>query len=117
MSERTDGGDGGKPNWSMDADCDILAYLHSSRTPEGDPSIQSPRVVSLNVEYSATHVNNRLRELSEHESVERVDKGAYRITWAGIALVEQIRSSEELLQIHEPGCHLVRCDCSARKVK
>ncbi|MFB6124709.1 MAG: winged-helix domain-containing protein [Halanaeroarchaeum sp.] len=64
---------GHRPDWMTGMDDDILAYLDAS------DSVLSPGIVAYNLEYSREAVNRHLRTLEEHDLVDRVDRGKYRL--------------------------------------
>ena len=45
----------------------------------------SPAVIAHNTDYSGNYINKRVRKLNNHDLVERVDEGMYRITDCGRA--------------------------------
>ncbi|MFC7047310.1 MarR family transcriptional regulator [Halobacteriaceae archaeon GCM10025711] len=45
--------------------------------------ILSPRILSVNTDYSRHYVSERLAELTDAGLIERVDEGLYRITELG----------------------------------
>ncbi len=52
---------------------------------ESSGMILSPSVIAINIDKSRSQVNRRLSVLVEHELVERVKRGYYRITSEGTA--------------------------------
>lgn len=66
-------------SWMTGADDTILEFFY-----EHDLALP-PAAVSFNIDFSATHVRNRMRKLAEEGLMERVDetKGYYRITEKG----------------------------------
>jgi DNA-binding IclR family transcriptional regulator len=50
--------------------------------------ILSPAVLARNLDYNRVTVSRRLTELTDYGLVERVDRGYYRITDAGVAYLD-----------------------------
>ncbi len=63
--------------WMRPMDERILEVFHSSRL------VLTPAIVAYNIDYSKKAVNRRLTELADHDFVERVDRGKYRMTEIG----------------------------------
>jgi ArsR family transcriptional regulator, cadmium/lead-responsive transcriptional repressor len=58
--------------------------------------ILSPRVLSVNTDYSRHYLSTRLSELHDAGLVERVDEGLYRITGRGQAYLVGELDADEL---------------------
>lgn len=52
-------------------------------TLEDSGLILSPRILSVNIDYSRHYVSRRLKKLQESGLVERIDDGLYKITEKG----------------------------------
>lgn len=63
--------------WMRPIDERILELFHSSDL------VLTPSIIAYNIEYSSKEVNRRLTELVDHEFVERVERGKYRVTEVG----------------------------------
>lgn len=63
--------------WMRPVDERILEVFHSSGL------VLTPSIVAYNIDYSQKEVNRRLSELADHEFVERVERGKYRLTDLG----------------------------------
>lgn len=63
--------------WMRPADERILEVFHSSGL------VLTPAIVAYNIDYSTKEVNRRLSELTDHDFVERVERGKYRMTDIG----------------------------------
>lgn len=83
-------------DWMVPADVSVLEYLYASRTARGKPSIQTPKTIARNTGYSRKHASARCRELANHDLVERVAKGEYRLTERGEKLLDDEIELEEL---------------------
>ena len=64
-------------DWMTRADDYILEFF------EDTAIVATPHVVAANIDYSRQYVNRRVRRLTEHELLEKVDDGLYRITDRG----------------------------------
>ena len=73
--------------WLTAADVTILEFLHAARDTRGNPSIQRPTTISDNTGLSRQHVGRRCRTLADHDVVEKVDRGKYRLSDRGEALM------------------------------
>lgn len=78
--------------WMAPMDDRILELFHSSHL------VLTPAIIAYNIDYSREEVNRRLSALEEHDLIERVERGKYRITELGeqylqgelhVALLEQ----------------------------
>jgi DNA-binding IclR family transcriptional regulator len=58
--------------------------------------ILSPAVLARNLDYNRVTVSRRLTELTDYGLVERVDRGYYRITDAGVAYLDGDLDAETL---------------------
>lgn len=65
------------PNWMSPMDDDILELFHSVDL------VLSPAIIAYNLDYSREAVNRHLSELEDHDIVERIERGKYRITRRG----------------------------------
>lgn len=74
--------------WMVAADVLILEFLYASRDRRGNPSIQTPNTLHLNIGYSRQHISQRCKVLVEHGLVEQLDQGRYRLTDRGEQLIE-----------------------------
>ena len=63
--------------WMVPMDDEILELFHSAHL------VLTPSIIAFNIDRSREEVNRRLTELTEHNLVERVDRGKYRITEFG----------------------------------
>lgn len=68
--------------WMRPIDESVLELFHSSDL------VLTPAIIAYNIEYSSKEVNRRLSELEEHNFVERVERGKYRLTNLGEAYLE-----------------------------
>lgn len=66
-----------QPEWMTEMDDSILSMLEQSNI------VLSPTLLSYNLGYSRESVNRHLRKLEDHDYVERVDRGKYRLTDSG----------------------------------
>ena len=73
--------------WMVAADVSILRLLHAARDHRGRPLIFTPGVIASNTGYSRQHISARCQVLAEHDLLERVDRGEYRITDVGLELM------------------------------
>ncbi|WP_256394139.1 hypothetical protein [Natronoarchaeum rubrum] len=73
--------------WLTRADVTILEFLHAARDTRGNPAIQSPAIISDNTGLSRKHVGNRCRHLADHDLVEKVERGRYRLADKGERLM------------------------------
>lgn len=73
--------------WMTAADVRILEFLHAARDVRGNPSVQSPRTIAKNTGYERKYAGQRTRNLVEHDLVEKVDTGFYRLTDRGERLM------------------------------
>lgn len=73
--------------WMSPADVTILRFLYSARDITGDPAIMSPAIIAANTGLSRNHVGSRCRHLCQHDVVDRLDRGRYRLSEAGEALL------------------------------
>lgn len=64
-------------DWMRPMDERILEVFHSSGL------VLTPAIVAYNIDYSKKEVNRRLSELADHDFVERVERGKYRMTDIG----------------------------------
>lgn len=69
-------------DWMTRADDYILEFLGNHDI------IASPRVISVNIDYSHQYVNERMKPLREHELVENTGDGLYQITEKGSAYLD-----------------------------
>lgn len=67
-------------------------------TLEESGLILSPRILSVNTDYSRHYVSSRLAELHEAGLIEKVDEGLYGITDRGRAYLAGELDAEELEQ-------------------
>jgi len=69
-------------SWMTQADDRILEFLDNGG---GKKLVATPGMIELNIDFSKTHISNRLGVLREAELVEYFDedRGAYRITQLG----------------------------------
>lgn len=77
-------------DWLTAADVRILEFLHAAKDTRGNPSIQTPTTVSANTGYASKYVGERIRHLADHDLVEKVERGKYRLSDRG----EQLMSGE-----------------------
>lgn len=61
-------------DWMVPMDDEILDLFHSTSL------VLTPSIIAYNTGYSREEVNRRLRELTDHSLMERVERGKYRIT-------------------------------------
>lgn len=73
--------------WLSRADVTILEFLHAARDVRGNPSIQRPTTISDNTGLARKYVGSRCRHLADHDLVERLDRGKYRLSDRGEALM------------------------------
>lgn len=78
------------------ADPLVLEFLYNSRNRQGEPSVQTPNTIHLNTGYSRQHVSERCRVLADHDLVDQVGSGRYRLTERGELLLENEIAPEEL---------------------
>lgn len=81
-----------RPSWMTRDDLRILEAL-------ADPDIlevQSPAIVAYNLDLTRPHVSKRLSEFTDHNLVERVEDGRYRITYRGQAYLAGDLNAEDL---------------------
>lgn len=83
-------------DWLTAADVTIMEFLHSARDTRGNPAILRPATISDNVGYARKYVGSRCRELVEHDLVEKVDDGKYRLSGRGEALMTGDLRPEDL---------------------
>lgn len=76
--------------WLSRADVTILEFLHAARDTRGNPSIQRPTTISDNTGLERKYVGQRCRHLVDHDLVEKVDRGKYRLDDRG----EQLMTGE-----------------------
>lgn len=69
--------------WMVPADVTALEFLYQLRDARGRFVIQTPNTVSANTGYSASHLSTRLQVLADHDLVEKVGHGEYRLTELG----------------------------------
>jgi hypothetical protein len=65
------------PDWMTPMDDYILQTLHQSEL------VLTPSIIALDIDRSREAVSRRLKELSQHGFVERIDRGKYEITPVG----------------------------------
>ncbi len=79
-------------SWMTNADDTILEFFeeHSIALP--------PAAVAYNIDFSYSHVRNRMRTLANHDLLQKVDeeKGYYEITDQGIAYLAGKLEAKEL---------------------
>lgn len=63
--------------WMVPMDDEILELFHSTEL------VLTPSIIAYNTGYSREEVNRRLRELTDHGLMDRVERGKYRITELG----------------------------------
>lgn len=73
--------------WLSRADVTILEFLHAARDTRGNPSIQRPTTISDNTGLARKYCGERCRELVDHGLVEKADRGKYRLSDKGEALM------------------------------
>ncbi|GAA1280263.1 MULTISPECIES: hypothetical protein [Actinomycetes] len=83
-------------SWMVPADVVFLQFLYSARTARGEPSIQTPKTMGLNTGYSREHASTRAKVLVEHDLVEQLGVGEYRLTEFGERVLDQEVPLEEL---------------------
>lgn len=64
---------GDRPDWMTRMDDEILTYLDAS------DAVLSPGLIAVNLEYSRESVNRHLRRLEDHDFVDRIERGKYRL--------------------------------------
>lgn len=64
-------------DWMAPMDDRILELFHSSHL------VLTPAIIAYNIDYSREEVNRRLSTLEEHDLIEKVERGKYRITDLG----------------------------------
>lgn len=64
-------------DWMVPMDDEILELFHSAHL------VLTPSIIAYNIDRSREEVNRRLTELTEHDLVDRVGRGKYRITEFG----------------------------------
>jgi len=74
-------------SWLRRADVTILEFLHAARDARGNPSIQTPVTIAANTGHPRKYVGNRCRHLVDHDMVEKVDRGQYRLSDRGEELM------------------------------
>lgn len=74
--------------WMTLADVTILEFLHAARDTRGNPAIQSPALISDNTGLSRKHVGNRCRHLVDHDLVDKLERGRYRLSDTGEQLMK-----------------------------
>ncbi|WP_152422635.1 MarR family transcriptional regulator [Natrialba taiwanensis] len=67
-----------------------------ARDTRGNPSVQSPRTISKNTGHDRKYVGQRCRHLVDHDLVEKVDTGFYRLSNRGCALMDGSLRPEDL---------------------
>lgn len=77
-------------DWLTAADVRILEFLHASRDTAGRPAINTPTTVAANTGYAQKYAGERIRHLADHDLVEKVERGKYRLSQAG----EELMSGE-----------------------
>ena len=78
--------------WMTGADDRILEFFEEHRIA------LSPATLTHHLDYSKTHINNRMRKLADEGFLERVPdvRGLYRITDLGLAYLAGEVEAEEL---------------------
>lgn len=66
-----------RPDWMTPMDDDILELFSSTSI------ILTPAIIAETLEYSRGEINRHLSRLSEHEYLEKVDRGKYQLTERG----------------------------------
>lgn len=74
-------------SWLTPADVTILQFLNVSRDLNSNPSIQTPTTIAANTGHEQSYVGERCRHLLDHELVERVERGKYRLSERGEMLL------------------------------
>jgi predicted transcriptional regulator len=64
-------------DWMVPMDDRILELFHSAHL------VLTPAIIAYNIDHSREEVNRRLSTLEEHDLIERVERGKYRITEHG----------------------------------
>ena len=82
-------------DWMVPADVSILEYMYHSRTSHGF-SVQTPNTMAINTGYSNRHTSSRALALSEHDLLDRLQEGRYRLTDRGRKVVEKEIGPDEL---------------------
>ncbi|MFB6253663.1 MAG: ArsR family transcriptional regulator [Halobacteriaceae archaeon] len=78
-------------DWMQPIDDQILELFHSTDL------VLTPSIIAYNIDYSREETNRRLTKLANHDMVEKVDRGKYRITELGQQYLEGPLSSTESL--------------------
>ena len=74
-------------DWLRAADVRILEYLYAAKDTRGNPSIQTPTTIAANTGHASKYVGERVRHLANHDLVERVERGKYRLSDRGERLM------------------------------
>lgn len=70
-------------SWLTAADVRILEFLFAARDVRDRPAIQTPQTIALNTGHPRKYVGKRCRHLADHDVVEKVDHGEYRLSSTG----------------------------------
>lgn len=73
--------------WMTPADVRILEYLYAARDTRDRPAIQTPKTIAVNTGHPRKYVGQRCRTLADHDVVEKVDRGEYRLSETGEQLL------------------------------